>query len=427
MEADNAAAASAVAAQIGTDIYTTLSVPDLNSVARQTSDPGLLDIEAKRFIDHGLELASRRGGSDLDRSIALLRQAVELQPNSSAAHAGLATAFSYKAAYQSSSAPVEEGLEHARKAVALDAANPSAHGMVAALLYHTGALQQSIDAAFVALEHSPVSRRLASLLCNGYKRIGRPDKALLWSEVSRLASRGAEARDSADADAFAYLVDDERAEMLYKQYLKLHPEQPGGWMGITRLRLLHGKFDDARALYRREGAGFSDFSYAAQMAAQVEFFSRNFAEAEKLYTRLYEKDPSGGGAFYGAVSYESALGRMKMDSDPSAGRELLQRALRSELEFVASGSDDPTPLYRAAAIHASLGEIDSAVAHLRAAFDAGWIDYRSAAVDPRFDTVRSHPAYLQIEQEMSSRVASLRAAALAALSHDPLRTNERIR
>jgi tetratricopeptide (TPR) repeat protein len=197
------------------------------------------------------------------------------------------------------------------------------------------------------------------------------------------------------------------------KHRKRHPEQPDGWVCIARLRLLNRRFDEARALYRRETRTYTDFTFAAEMAAQVEFFGRDFAEAEKLYTQLYEQDPLGGGNFYAAVSYASALGRIKMETDPAAGRELLEQARKAELEIVGSNDQDPAPFYRLAATEASLGLTDAALAHLRAAAEAGWIDYRSLGIDPRFDSLRDDPVYARLIEQMSARVASLRNAVLA--------------
>jgi hypothetical protein len=49
----------------------------------------------------------------------------------------------------------------------------------------------------------------------------------------------------------------------------------------------------------------------AQVAAQIEFFARNYAAAEELYAKLAKGDEQGGGSFYAAVTYQSALGRIK--------------------------------------------------------------------------------------------------------------------
>jgi tetratricopeptide (TPR) repeat protein len=179
-------------------------------------------------------------------------------------------------------------------------------------------------------------------------------------------------------------------------------------MGICRLRLLNGRIEEARAIYRQRAKDYTDFVYSAQMAAQVEFLGRDFAEAERMYAQLHEKDPEGGGSFYGAFSYASVLGHLKLATDPAAGRELLENARRREMQVLELAADNPAALYRIAAIEATLGEVDSALAHLEAATGAGWIDFRSTAADPRFDAIRQHPRFDEQLTRMQTTVAELK-------------------
>lgn len=395
----------ATAARLGApEIYKKLSAAAGASASQRVSDPGLADPEAKKFIAQGVELASRRSGLDIERSIACLREAIALQPRSSAAWAALARSIGFKAVYGSDRESLSQGLEAARRAVDLDPANSDAHLMLAALLQQTGKTPEAIEEAFVALELSPVSRRAAMLLSNFYK-ITRPDLCLVWLEIG--GQSVSHSPDAHAADCFAHLVQDDRAEPLYRQHFKLHPEQPEGWIGISRLRLLNGETDEARAIYQGQINGHRDFTNAAQMAAQVEFFARNFAEAEKLYGRLYEQEP-GGVASYGAISFASALGRIRMESDPVAGRELLESALQNQQRVMREAPSEPAALYCLAAIAASLGRNDAALGHLQAAVAAGWIDYRSMRLDPRFDSLRGEPLYSQLQDAMVDRVAWLR-------------------
>jgi len=390
------------------DAYSLLSNADLTSVAQSVFDPGLLDTEARNFINAGIELSNRRGGLDLDRSIACLDHAIELQPGSSAAHAALAKALTFKAAYRSSREPLARALEVARRAVDLDNSSGEAHLALAAVFHHSGKVKDALDENLTALEYSPSSRRASSLLANICKTIGRPDMALRWYAIAKESERSPGENDAAIGDCYSDLLQDDRAEASYRHYFKLHPEQPDGWMGICRLRLLNGRAEEARAIYQQETKGYADFAHSAQMAAQVEFFARNFGEAENLYRQLAEKDLNGGGAFYGAVSYQSALGRLHSAEGDDLGRDFLLKAKAKEKEEVAASPSNPDAFYRLAAIEASLGDTDAALAHLRAAKNAGCIDHRSLAIDPRFDSLRALEEYKQISVEMKARVASLR-------------------
>jgi tetratricopeptide (TPR) repeat protein len=194
----------------------------------------------------------------------------------------------------------------------------------------------------------------------------------------------------------------------------LLPEHPEGWIGLCRLALLQKQFAAAQAISSENWIHYRDYVFSEEMAAQVQFFSRNFAEAEKLYKELVAKDPSGGGSFYGALSYQSVLGWLRLAADDEKnGRPILEGELQKEMLALTTAPEDPEILYRLAAIESSLGHIDSAIRHLDAATKAGWIDYRSLALDPRFDELRKDTRFHNIFEVMVTRVTSLRNQATA--------------
>jgi tetratricopeptide (TPR) repeat protein len=94
--------------------------------------------------------------------------------------------------------------------------------------------------------------------------------------------------------------------------------------------------------------------------------------------------------------------------DDKNGRAILQQALEVEKKALQSAPQHPEILYRLAAIEASLGALESAIIYLTQAAQAGWIDYRSLGIDPRFDSLREHSRYKEIFDSMATRVASLR-------------------
>jgi hypothetical protein len=173
------------------------------------------------------------------------------------------------------------------------------------------------------------------------------------------------------------------------------------------LKLLQRDFAAARKLCRENVARYPDYRFAKEMAAQVDFFSRNFAEAEQRYTGLDKEDPNGGGSFYDCMSYQSAIGRSMQAMHNKAGEEVLQRCLATEKTALRLAPNHPAILYRMAAIESSLGEVESSLTHLNSAVANGWLDYRSLALDPRFDRLRGDTRYRQVSEAMATRVASL--------------------
>ena len=68
-----------------------------------------------------------------------------------------------------------------------------------------------------------------------------------------------------------------------------------------------------------------------------------------------------------------------------------------------------------------LGKSADSLKDLRTAIDAGWIDYRSTRLDPRFDTVSAIPEFQTILSELAAHVARLgrqSPAVLTAASHN---------
>jgi tetratricopeptide (TPR) repeat protein/tRNA A-37 threonylcarbamoyl transferase component Bud32 len=419
VEVDQQEPPETASATIAQALYPALSAPDLRAVAEPTTDPGLLDEDVRSFIRTGVDLVHRRSGVDIERGLGLLRHAITLQPESAAAHAALARSLALKCAFLTTMEPAEEAVKVGRKAVSLDDRSPAAHTALAGALYTVGQVRLAFEHAFTAFELDPGTRDPSALLSMLYRSVGRHDLTLAWGKVADTRARAPGEGDAVRGDTYTYLLEDERAERSYQRYLKLHPDQPTGWMGIARLRLLQGRPDEARAVYQQHWKDYNDFSYAAQMAAQVEFFSRNFPEAEKLYAQLYERNPDGGGGFYGAVSYGTALGRIRMESAPEDARALLEGAREELLRRLQRGSENSRVAYELAAVEATLGDTEAALQHLRTSSQLGWNDFRSLHLDPRFDSIRDQPEYRAIYDASEQMVLKLRSSSTSTNQENP--------
>jgi tetratricopeptide (TPR) repeat protein/tRNA A-37 threonylcarbamoyl transferase component Bud32 len=390
--------------------FSILSATDLRSIGQSSPDPGLQDDETRRLIAAGNDLASRAGEVDLERAIGCLRRAIAQQPRSSAAHAALVRAMGYRIGITSNRETLPEVLAHAQTAVALNPESGEAHLAYAAALRLKGHLRETLREAQLTLECANPSRRGVILIGTVWQLTGRPDRALPWFHLARETEPTAVDTEALMAECWAQLGDARRAEQLLQQHVAVHPERPEGWMGICWLRLLNGQLDEARAIYQQQWKGYADFTYAAQMAAAVEFLGRNFAEAERMYTELWSRDPAGGGSFC-TLSYVSTLGRLKVEHDPTAGTELLERARSAEVGLLENGDENPETVYRLAAIEATLGEKEKALQYLSRAVEAGWNDHYILALDPRFDSVRALPPFRTLSEKMNERVALMRERA----------------
>jgi tetratricopeptide (TPR) repeat protein len=174
--------------------------------------------------------------------------------------------------------------------------------------------------------------------------------------------------------------------------------------------MLRREFAAAREICRTRFRNLNELGEMAQIAAQIEFFDRNYSAAEELYEKLARSDPHGGGSFFGAITYQSALGRIRqaLGSDDGA-HELLNEGLAKATAVLDRQPANPEAAYRVAAIEASLNLPEKALPHLIQAVALGWLDYRSLQLDPRFDSLRSHPEFDTLIDGLSAKVAELRS------------------
>ena len=143
------------------------------------------------------------------------------------------------------------------------------------------------------------------------------------------------------------------------------------------------------------------------MIAQIEFFTRNYSAAEKLYSELQKKEPNGGQNFYGGLDYPSVLGRLRqIHGDKAAARRILEQS--RTMGQRGSQPRSAAALYCFAAIESSLGHTESAFDHLHKAIASGWADARSPQLDPRFDGIAAEPRFRETIAALTRRLAELR-------------------
>jgi tetratricopeptide (TPR) repeat protein len=260
-----------------------------------------------------------------------------------------------------------------------------------------------------ALELGGPEEHVMGLIAMTLSSLGQPDRALPWYELTRRCALYPGNWDSLIGDCWSKLADDVKAEAAYRRACELQPDLPHGWIGIARLHLLRGEIEAARRICRERQAQYGQFLYSTEIAAMVEFFGRNYSEAERLYGQLARLDSNSGATFYGDVSATSALGYLRLTKrDSKRGQDLLRDALAKELSALKASPQSSEILYRIAAIESSLHESESAIAHLQAAAAAGWIDYRSLAVDPRFDPIANDIRFETLLGKLKLKVDDMR-------------------
>ena len=401
--------ADIAAAEVGPAIYRILDARTLSGTSANEDDPGWRNPAARELLRAGKTVADRRTTLDQDRAIDMYRQAIAAEPRSVLAYCRLAETQAGRGFISADPAFLHGAEQSAKAALALAPEDARARGALAIARFAQGRFKEALHEAFIACELADAVEPLFGMkMANSLKTLGRPDRAIAWIHFAADGRMRPGWNEVLLGDCLADLAANEEAEAAYRRFASLFPELPEKWMGLCRLALVEGDFESARKIASENWQHYRDYTFSQQMAAQVEFFSRNFAEAERLYRELAAKEPDGGGSFYGALSYRSALGRMRFDQDHAAAIALLEEARNHEKRLLEMSAEHPEALYRLAAIEASLGDESAALNHLEGAFNAGWIDYRSLKLDPRFDHLRAHPRFAQLLGEVEQRVAALR-------------------
>ncbi|MBV9008351.1 MAG: protein kinase [Verrucomicrobia bacterium] len=395
---------------IGRDVYSILGNGNLTAAEIADEDSASRDPTARESLVSGRAVEDRHTLLDIDRAIQLFQRAVDAQSSSALAQSCLSEAHWARWVFTGNARSLVAAEQCAGRALQLNADSSEAHKANSMVLFEQGRFTRSLEEALTALELADHTDdyRLINRITSNLRMLGEPRRAIPWYELTLKNSD--RPYDSASlGDCYTELADDNRAAAAYNRTLTLFPEHPEGWMGLCRVALLRKDFNTARRIASDNWQRYRDFSFSQQMAAEVAFFSRDFAQAAKLYEELAAKDPDGGSSVHAAISYASALAKIYQDAQRNdAANRLLQAELGKELARLQSSPEHPVILYRVAAIESCLGMLEPSLKHLDAAVKNGWIDYRSLDLDPRFDSVRSQPSFTQLIADLKSKVDRMR-------------------
>jgi tetratricopeptide (TPR) repeat protein len=398
------------AQRFAAQIFSILNAKDWSGLIAAKRDPGLQNPQARELIAAGRELHFRYSVLDLDRGIGCFEKAIGLEPRSALAHAYLSMSAASRIHLVSDARFLDRAEREANEAFRLAPSLVESHRALAGVLYQRGQLRAALEEQKRAIELSGPEEHNAGFIGMTLQALGEPDRALPWYEMARGLASHPGAWDPLIGDCWSKMSADDEAETAYRRATILESELPRGWIGIARLRLLQGKFEEARNICRDHLSQQRNSIYLDETTAMIEFFARNFPEAERLYGQLEKKDPDGGGRFYGGISYKSALGRLIFEKDARHGKRLLEESLASEHKQLVIAPANPEVLYRVAATESSLGQAESAITHLQAAVAGGWIDYRSLSRDPRFDTIANDIRFQTLLGKLKLRMDDLRKA-----------------
>lgn len=335
----------AIAERAAASLLESLSRDERKLLARRdTSIP-----EARLAYIRGRYLWSRRTESALEASLVQFQRALDLDPRYALAASGLADAYNLLGAYGSRVPRVsfERAMTAARAALDIDETVAEAHASLAFAIAH-------YDHDWVRAERE---YRRALELAPGYAT-ALQWLALCYAAQGRLEDAIATSRRATEADPLSPIVATDLGRHLYYA--------------------------------RRYGPA------AEQLRAAIEL-DPTFARAHQELGRVYRQ----GLADLAVAELTRAVALSERASSAlaelasarvAAGDVRGARVLAEELERRARGGTYVSR-YHFAVIEAALGEVDRAVADLRAAYDDrfNWVVF--VAVEPQFDRLRSVPAF----------------------------------
>jgi eukaryotic-like serine/threonine-protein kinase len=396
------------------DIHKFLNADNWLDLVSSRADPGVRNETAYDAMKAGREFVSGYTVYHLDQAISLYRKALAIEPNSALAHAYLAMAAGSRFHFVADPTFLELGKSEAMTALTLEPNSVEAHRALSGVYFQEGKLSDALEEALRTVEMGGFEENITIFLGMTLDSLGRPDQALSWYRIaSRLQAKPGEAEPTI-GDSWVKLGDDEQALRAYDRAIELQPGSFQGAVGKAHVYVLRGEFDAAREICLNRFRNAKELGDMTQIAAQIEFFARNYAVAEELYAKLAKTDAQGGGSFYGAITYQTALGRIKQAlGSQDAADQLLRDALERERAAFNRQPSNSEIAYRLAAVEASLKLTDAALQHLRQAAALGWMDYRSLQKDPRFDSLRSNPELDAFIDGLSARVAELKNKANA--------------
>jgi serine/threonine protein kinase/tetratricopeptide (TPR) repeat protein len=370
---------------------------------------GTNNLSARSYYERGKELFFRYNLADQARAIDSFRTAVKIDPNYGQAHAMLASACQARSGVDPEGKWLEQAETATAAALRLAPMLPESHRAHAGNLRIKGFLRASLDSYLTAYELDPSNGRAAATLGNVCDFLGRPDLAISWFEkATRREARPFYADNF--GDAWMDLAEYAEAEKAYQTAAVFRPDLPTGVLGLSRLALFRGDYENARRQCEDARAKYKDNPQPLIMEALVEFFSRHFDRAEQLYGEALASNRTGGVEFVGSVRFLSAIGFIQKGSIARAkeGRALLEDARALDKNQLSSAPENPARLYSLAANEAALDHVEAAIASLNQAITVGWIDYRSMELDPRFDSIRNTQAFRDILSHLIRRVEEMK-------------------
>lgn len=351
-----------------------------------------------------------------DSAESALRHAIDLNENYIPAHVWLSVTLEIQGRYAEEKAVLEKAME-------LDPLNELLAVNYAQNLLNLGELEHAREMLQRLIAFRPDSTNVLRTLAGGEILYGNLVEGFRLAYRSYTLQPDDPLEISMLARAWAVLGAFDEAERLSAEGFQEHANSAALQNVYFFVLILNGRMEAAKSLVEDSQNGFDGdvpsvfgprYNYQLGVLARLE---GDFESAVSYFISAIYSDESGR---YDALNIDAltlgAEALLRLGRAEEA-KPLMARAERAIRRHRLSGVNIPDINYLEAVVLAINGEPDAAVMKLQEAYDAGFRNLWSLQIDPRIDTLRSHPGYVaiqnQIEDDLKSALREVRALDLS--------------
>ncbi|HEX6213282.1 MAG TPA: protein kinase [Vicinamibacterales bacterium] len=408
---------SEVAMRIASALNATLTSAEQAHVAQPpTANPKAYEVYLRA---QGLSSGERQQNL---RSIALYREALQLDPSFALAQAKLAYRLFFQS-YFDDPKYVDLGIEAALRAIEMDASLPAGYFALASAYGHKGWATKSRAAFQKAAELDPGdTTSLNNLAVLESEVLGRHDEAIGWVRRRMQATPFDQGSAYHLSWPLLFIRDDATTERWLSESERRFPRSPRLKYLRAALRYLQGDEAGALTAIRQVLDESPAYEEALLVSAELAFLTKA-SDAEAQIERMSRRAPGLlSGQLLKPESHRTSLAWLLLQrGDRSRAATLLSEALEVAQAELAGGNENQRVPFEIAAIHMARGERDAALDWLDKAVAAGYGDYSTLARHPIFEPVRRQPRFQTALATMEKNIKAMRerSAVLAELRTMP--------
>ena len=358
----------------------------------------------------------------IDEALAVLGEALKLDPNFGAAHASRGEALWIKYLHTREKKWIADARAECQQAISIGNAGSRGHICLGTVLEGTGKYNDAVTEFQRALELDPTDDDAYIGLARVYTSLNKP------SEAEKTYQRAIELRPNYyrpySSLAFFYIQQAEyaKAAEIYSKLISLAPENPEAYSNLGAAYLFLGRDAEAvKALQRsvqiRPSAGaYSNLGTAEFRLRRFEDAAKDYKEALKFDEKTYYLWGNLGDAYYYAGQKSKAkecynnflkLALPQLETNPddagleseiAVGYSILgdrDQALKHLSHSLQHGGSDKDLYFNAAITYNQLGESDVSLEWLRKAVSAGY-SVANIQTGPAFDNLRNDQRFASI-------------------------------